>query len=561
MALAPGYRHVPLPYYEEYRYTPVPGSGWIRVLTLYPFQDIWCQDPIIGTLEEHELRTEDDYAALSYSWAMADGDDLKSREILIDGRSMKVTRNLFDGLLRIRKSDSAVRLWADAICINQDDVGERSDQVAQMCRIYASAVRVIAWLGEHNERRAFDVLQYLVECTESASGPDRDPSNACRLSDRTLSLIHQQSRNVPEEPATICEDRKTELDHSSDFLTHLALSLSSIFKKRYFSRRWIVQELYHSKHVDFILGSRTLPMDGLVAASDDCLRLMDENHESLELSEFHDPIWSALKILEMRKVAWAQPKGIEFHDIVSRCSRLECSDPRDIIFALTSMSPSCEIRPDYAMSTTRVYMAFSDHLLRSGNLELLLKSIQHRNTRDAREARYWKKLGTRVFHPSQGSSLPSFVLDLSEGFDEGLSDSLSSPLPTVKCGALTARIETANYYMTCNVYLIGVVSKFTDVSLHVRVAKPSKGIRHRLRGGNAKVFFPEAPLARKGDHLFTFAMESWQELCTNVILVRAVDYGCSYKLLHWCRETRLEPVRTDKERPPLPRRKYFIRIV
>lgn len=38
--------------------------------------------------------------------------------------------------------------WADAICINQGDVGERSAQVAMMGKIFRSSAYVLAWFGQ-----------------------------------------------------------------------------------------------------------------------------------------------------------------------------------------------------------------------------------------------------------------------------------------------------------------------------------------------------------------------------------------------------------------------------
>ena len=38
-------------------------------------------------------------------------------------------------------------LWADAACINQSDDQERGHQVKQMGSIYATATKVLIWLG------------------------------------------------------------------------------------------------------------------------------------------------------------------------------------------------------------------------------------------------------------------------------------------------------------------------------------------------------------------------------------------------------------------------------
>lgn len=37
--------------------------------------------------------------------------------------------------------------WIDALCIDQENLAERNHQVTQMGKIYASAYRVVSWLG------------------------------------------------------------------------------------------------------------------------------------------------------------------------------------------------------------------------------------------------------------------------------------------------------------------------------------------------------------------------------------------------------------------------------
>ena len=48
-------------------------------------------------------------------------------------------------------------IWADAICINQEDDAEKSLEVAQMGKVYENARRVLIWLGDTDEEsdRAF----------------------------------------------------------------------------------------------------------------------------------------------------------------------------------------------------------------------------------------------------------------------------------------------------------------------------------------------------------------------------------------------------------------------
>ncbi|KAI0137068.1 heterokaryon incompatibility protein-domain-containing protein [Xylariales sp. AK1849] len=83
------------------------------------------------------------YEALSYVW----GDPAERNEILLDGQPTSITRNLWTALKYVRKPGASRTLWIDAICINQDDILERNEQVRQMGRIYSQASRVLIWLG------------------------------------------------------------------------------------------------------------------------------------------------------------------------------------------------------------------------------------------------------------------------------------------------------------------------------------------------------------------------------------------------------------------------------
>jgi hypothetical protein len=44
-------------------------------------------------------------------------------------------------------AEEKVVLWADAICINQEDLQEKCEQVQQMKLIYQRAQLVVVWLG------------------------------------------------------------------------------------------------------------------------------------------------------------------------------------------------------------------------------------------------------------------------------------------------------------------------------------------------------------------------------------------------------------------------------
>jgi hypothetical protein len=83
------------------------------------------------------------YIALSYVW----GDPSVTKDIWVNERAIPVTRNLALALQNVRRAISLL-LWADAICINQQDTKERNLQVQLMRSIYKNAFMVMLWAGQ-----------------------------------------------------------------------------------------------------------------------------------------------------------------------------------------------------------------------------------------------------------------------------------------------------------------------------------------------------------------------------------------------------------------------------
>lgn len=77
------------------------------------------------------------FEALSYTWG-SPGDP---HTILCDDEDICVTDNLKSALLRLRGPVLQRKLWIDQICINQNDVQERNEQVTLMGDIIAKLNR------------------------------------------------------------------------------------------------------------------------------------------------------------------------------------------------------------------------------------------------------------------------------------------------------------------------------------------------------------------------------------------------------------------------------------
>jgi hypothetical protein len=79
-------------------------------------------------------------------------------------KSVSVTRNLVEALRTFRHTRKSRVLWADAICINQQDLEERSLQVQLMTRIFSDASRVLIWLGHGDFFLIQVALNYICRC-------------------------------------------------------------------------------------------------------------------------------------------------------------------------------------------------------------------------------------------------------------------------------------------------------------------------------------------------------------------------------------------------------------
>ncbi|KAF2006487.1 HET-domain-containing protein, partial [Amniculicola lignicola CBS 123094] len=130
---------------EEYQYNPLdPTHPSIRLL------EVDAGDGVITCrLTHHALDACPPYSTLSYTW----GSTVATHSIVCSGSILRIGANLHDFLTQFQTFPRNRRplLWVDAICINQSDIPERNDQVLRMRDIYSNAERVLVWLGPEDE--------------------------------------------------------------------------------------------------------------------------------------------------------------------------------------------------------------------------------------------------------------------------------------------------------------------------------------------------------------------------------------------------------------------------
>lgn len=121
-------------------------------------------------LVHHHLDDAPPYQTLSYTWGSGARD--LALPVLADGstfQSLLITETLHKALPFLAKECSTGLLWIDQICINQEDIQERSAQVAIMADIYSNASSCLVWLGEATEFTQL-ILMNLMICALPNTG-------------------------------------------------------------------------------------------------------------------------------------------------------------------------------------------------------------------------------------------------------------------------------------------------------------------------------------------------------------------------------------------------------
>jgi hypothetical protein len=154
-------------------------SSHIRLLQIEQWSDE-TGDQVECTLSVYNLSTAPSFSALSYTWGLPHRDihrlrkcpSSDRRQIKCNGFEGQVGENLYDFLVYCSHNsglDLQGYIWIDALCIDQGNIQERSEQVKLMSRIYQTAIRVIVWLGseDHSTEPAMDLIKRVVELDDS----------------------------------------------------------------------------------------------------------------------------------------------------------------------------------------------------------------------------------------------------------------------------------------------------------------------------------------------------------------------------------------------------------
>ncbi|VUC22238.1 unnamed protein product [Clonostachys rosea] len=343
---------------SPYATAPLRTRTAFRLLELSP----GCPDDprIHVTLRNTNLAAaESSFEALSYTWGAE-----TPRKPIHCGKSgreqLEVTLNCYTALLNLRHRREARVLWIDAICINQADMQERNAQVRMMGKIFATASRVVIYLGEHDSD-SYDLFQHFAETdVRIKSG--------------------QHPRELPEPTLAI------------------TTRFAKLFERPWFSRVWVIQELYNARDVLFMCGNDLASY----RAFHSCLFGYQTN---TRICTYPPPL--TIKFIYKPNDFGTCFDEMAFFLVAS--STCQSSDPRDRVLALTPLitrkSPRLENLVDYTRSVESIFHSLTCMLLDDLGLVIFKLFTQP----------HWRKM-------------PTWTLDFSQHIDyEDAASPLYSP--------------------------------------------------------------------------------------------------------------------------------------
>jgi len=210
-----------------------------RLLTILPALN--GDDPLLCECHSFDIDEAPPYEALSYVW----GDSSPSANIWCNGQCIEIGPSLSQALKRLRYRESKRIIWADAICIDQADEGEKSHQVPLMGSIYSLARRVVVWLGEGDAqqiRQAFEAAETIADACD-----DYDERHGIISDD----LTDHHKVKLPEIAASPI----------------ILSSLKELYNRPWFHRIWCIQEIRLAADALVIWGDAEIPWSALAMSA------------------------------------------------------------------------------------------------------------------------------------------------------------------------------------------------------------------------------------------------------------------------------------------------------
>ncbi|KAI0552388.1 heterokaryon incompatibility protein-domain-containing protein [Xylaria curta] len=311
------------------------------------------------------------YVALSYTW----GNLINKSPIYLDDKVVMVTENLSIALQHLERTGSTLSIWIDALCINQTDDVEKSQQVRMMPQIYSQSLEVLVWLGPSH-------------CdSDAALKTLRDIGTETMFDCVVQGQTDEQARHFDWTKF----ENETYLDNlcakwsRAEIATWNFAAIGQIFLRPWFRRVWVLQEAA-ANNVTFLCGHERVSKIGLYLGSLVIVALANGLGASYETVGDNHPFWETLSganFISRRtmRLVTSQRTHFRLQDLLLETSAnlgewtYEATDPRDRVFALLGLSSDgslLDISCDYDRPCRAIYTEVAEKILtQSNSLDIL----------------------------------------------------------------------------------------------------------------------------------------------------------------------------------------------
>jgi hypothetical protein len=336
---------------NTYKYEAIAYHDEIRILKILhgqkddPLQCMLFSSALSSSVRPSQSKLKaHSYWALSYWW----GEDAPTHPIeMFDDTGVRkglqkmspfnssgifyVRNNLAAALRQFRGQTEDINVWVDALCINQGDLTEKNAQVARMHEIYSEAGYVCVWLGagKPETHATFEFLKSILDL---------------QYFDKIVKTGEDPKR---------------------------WMLIVNLMKNRWFSRRWVIQELALARKATVLWGDETISWQDFADAialfmtkHDDIKEMLEKLKRSFEVMSDPDAYIGGLepRALGANTLVHAtstlfrksddgriQQRLLNLEVLVSSLFlAFEASEPRDTVYAVLSLAKDASVRVDLA---------------------------------------------------------------------------------------------------------------------------------------------------------------------------------------------------------------------
>jgi hypothetical protein len=338
---------------EVYRYDQLPQGDVFRYLVLHPGLDHPLECDIYTTTMAHTQ-----FEAISYTW----GEGTRDQTVICGGRIVMITLNLARVLRRLRSPDKPLKLWADGICINQENCEERGHQVGLMGKIYREAERVWLYIGPDDDGQGPGVCRLLYEVD--------------RMIQNKWAALEPSSWNTFPYP-----------DGNDPILTDSRWDcFQRLLAESWFDRGWVVQEAALGRRARVVWGESTFDWDKLMRVhvwmSTRAAHIYHTRNFSEVSINAHKHVYLEANVDFGRhffnELSWGTPSILR---TLACAKELELRDPCDRIYAFMGLpqSPGEHVapNPNYHASYLDTYRDFAKQYVESTRSADILDFVSH----------------------------------------------------------------------------------------------------------------------------------------------------------------------------------------